>query len=192
MTTQPPNTPGPDQPYGLGYVMPPQPKRSRLPWIVTAVAVAIAAGGVGVAIASAGGGSNEPVAASSSPSASPTAAGPVRTITVGKRYRDVAELRGELESKTSVRCTAYEEIASPTGALERATCTTEIVLSIYLDQEQAEATAKQIGELVAGSLATDSIHLVGENWTVNCGADRALGDELQAALGGELVISKPQ
>lgn len=69
-TPNPPITPGPEQPYQLGDVMPaPQPRRSRAPWIIAGVAVLLAIGGAVAAVVAIDQDAEQP-AASASPSTS--------------------------------------------------------------------------------------------------------------------------
>lgn len=175
--------PPPESNYTLAQVMPAaRNKRRRWPWIAGAAAVVVAAA-VATALITAGGGQHETAA----PTATPTPV--VHTQTVGRLYVRTAELRADIESKTSIRCTGYENVPDPKAAIELASCTDELVLGIHTDKDQAVQSSKDVAELVVGILGGTNVQLIGENWSVNCGDDRAACDEIQAALGGELMVT---
>jgi hypothetical protein len=171
--------------YDLGVLMPTQPKRSRAPWIVAGIAAlaAVAAVATAVGVVASGDDATPAAATSSSPSAAP-----VQEVKVGKLYFSIAELRDDVEAKTSMRCTTYNEIPNPTGAIARAECTEQSGFGLFNDKTEAEASARSVGEMVAGGLGDASIHVVGQNWTVNCGSDRPLCEQVQAGLGGDLLV----
>jgi hypothetical protein len=171
--------------YDLGTLMPAQPKRSQAPWIIAGVGAL--AGLVAVAIAAGVVASGDDPAPAAATSASPSAA-PVQEVKVGKLYFSVADLRDDVEAKTPMRCTTYNEIPNPTGAVARAECTEQSGFGIFNDKTEAEKSARSVGEMVAGALGDPSIHVVGQNWTVNCGSDRPLCEQVQAGLGGELLV----
>lgn len=108
-----------------------------------------------------------------------------------KKYMTTRALREALELHTSFRCTGYAEVLEVRGALERATCGDEYVISVYASQTDVKESVDVVANIVnmTGSV---SVHAIGENWSVNCGDNEKLCQEIGNGLGGELHIRKPE
>ena len=105
------------------------------------------------------------------------------------RYDSVYDLREQVE-EAGLACNAWAIIANPDGATERATCSPQVVLSIYENASEVQRSVDRIAEM---SLAVDlsSNHVVGPNWSVNCGAEADLCTSLWESLGGEIDSREP-
>lgn len=171
----------PQMPGGLpGTPPPPVPPRNGRTWAIAAgvgAAAAVALVGIGAVIAGVLDGDDSP------------AAEPPPTTVEAQEYTGVRELRTAVEAAGHM-CTSFEMVDDPTGALERAACTYSTTLGFY--SEQAEAWASLDSLRFAADITGDrSVHLVGPNWTVNCGDDVVLCEDLQTQLGGEVDVYEP-
>lgn len=122
----------------------------------------------------------------------PTPSPSAEVRVVGKTYFLTSELAADIQAKTSLTCTGYEEIPNPIGAIARASCTEDTGIGVYASKEDAKASAEEHGELIAGMLGDKSVSVIGQNWSVNCGSDEALAQEIAKAMGGEVLITQPQ
>lgn len=106
------------------------------------------------------------------------------------RYMSVHEIR-ELVEDNGIPCTDWGVINEPIGAQEVARCTGELGFSVYSDPvevaDSVESTAKFLNE----RLNHRSVHLVGENWLVNCSQEPSLCEELSDVLGGRVDVRDP-
>jgi ABC-type uncharacterized transport system auxiliary subunit len=100
------------------------------------------------------------------------------------RYDDVYELREAIET-AGIDCTHWSIIAEPRNAVERATCTEAIVVSIHSNASEAQRSIDSTTEIMT-PFGLDSGNIIGPNWTVNCSSGRTRCEELVEALGGEL------
>jgi hypothetical protein len=88
-------------------------------------------------------------------------------------------------------------VADPVSALERATCSDEVVLSVYTDADQVQTA---IDEFIEGpgamaaelEVELESVWLVGDTWSINCGEDMNLCAKFGRALGGEIQTLVPE
>jgi hypothetical protein len=100
----------------------------------------------------------------------------------------VYDLRTAIET-TGYTCDAWEP-ATTESAQERAHCTDAVVLSIYTDLAQMEAAVQETASL-ATQLGLESVHLVGDDWSINCGGDLDLCARFSRAIGGEIQTFSP-
>ncbi|MEV6493391.1 hypothetical protein AB0M20_32940, partial [Actinoplanes sp. NPDC051633] len=87
-----------------------------------------------------------------------------------------------------LRCRNWEETQGALGALERGSCfvgSKEVVVSIYDSHEEAAGEPAAHAELLAG--VSDTIMVVGENWTLSC-EETSICERIESDFGGELVI----
>lgn len=153
----------------------PQPQRPRwLWWVVGAATVlVVAALAAGIAVATGGSGTGEQGGAA----------------TAREQYDTVEQLRDAVEA-AGYECTMFERVATPTNAVERAACTSEVTLAIHTDNAQAWASVRAVNTLLDGT-GLKSVHLVGSNWTVNCGDLERTCEQLHEAMGGQLDRHQP-
>jgi hypothetical protein len=107
---------------------------------------------------------------------------------------ETAEIETIEDLTAAVEATGYEcDVNTPREANEYATdsldCTSAVVLAIHDNEENARAQAEARMALMA-SFTDDPTNytLIGPNWSVNCGDDEALCEDLQAELGGEIYV----
>jgi type IV pilus biogenesis protein CpaD/CtpE len=106
------------------------------------------------------------------------------SVSGNKTYNSVHDMRTVIERDAGIQCDCWMVFSGfNQGALQRADCTRWIVLSVYATSSDAQRAASETIRLTASSGIT-SRFLVGQNWTVNCGA---YCDALQPALGGSVV-----
>ena len=105
------------------------------------------------------------------------------------RYDSVYDLRERVE-EAGVACEDWAIISNPDGAIERATCTSAIVVSIHENASQVQQSVDFTAEI---SLAFDlpSHHVVGPNWSVNCSSHADVCIALRESLGGEVDSREP-
>jgi hypothetical protein len=191
-----PPPPQPGQPYtypGAPTLIPPTrpPTPRKTNWMIVALAAggAVVLGSLGVAVAAASPDADQPdrptIGERDEPAA-PVLDEPVRDA----EYDNVGQL-GDAVEDAGYRCDTFEVISDPAGALERAECTSSVTLGIYADQDEAWASVETVHTLMDG-LGGLSVHVVGPNWTVNCGDDEQLCRDLQKELGGALDVSEPE
>ena len=147
--------------------------------IITTAAVAM--------LALAGCGDGDTDGAAETAMASPTPTGPPQP----ERQDSVFDLRTAVES-SGYACSGWEVIAEPIDAIERATCTDQVVVSIHTDASQAQAAIENTAEIVTSMLDEDSVHLTGPNWSINCGSDLDLCEQFADVLGGEVQVLTPE
>jgi hypothetical protein len=111
-------------------------------------------------------------------------------VSVNTRYDSVYDLREKVES-VGYGCTEWSIVADPAEAEERASCTDVVVLSIHTNAAQVQRSVDGVAELTLEVLDSDSIHLVGPNWSVNCGEDLPLCEGFRQVLGGEIDHRQP-
>jgi len=117
------------------------------------------------------------------PSGTPTTSTPMPA-----RFTTTDQLRETLERTTSIRCTSYEPVSNPTGAIERASCTDDIVLSIHTSRDSALLSVTDVALTVSGVLEDTSAHAFGDTWSVNCGTNARLAQEVADALNGDTYV----
>jgi hypothetical protein len=105
------------------------------------------------------------------------------------RYDSVYDLRDRAE-EAGVTCEDWVIIGNPDGAIERATCTSAVVLSIHENAAEVQRSVDFTADL---ALAFDlkSHHVVGPNWSVNCGSEADICVALRESLGGEVDSREP-
>lgn len=109
-------------------------------------------------------------------------------VAINTRYESVYDIRVAVE-ESGFQCSDWEVVSEPIGAVERATCTSAVVFSIYADASQARSSIDIARDLIV-SLGRDSVFLVGPNWSVNCSDDLVRCEEFLTALGGELDVKQ--
>jgi hypothetical protein len=126
-------------------------------------------------------------AADSDPAAAPTSTTPAAATTAPPAtYADVIALRDALAG-TPAECTDFEVTPDPIGARERAQCTDVLTLGIYDSRADAYASAQEINRTINETLDQRSFHVVGQNWSVNCGDDTYTCEWVRMTLGGEMI-----
>lgn len=108
---------------------------------------------------------------------------------VAVAYASADQLRMAVEATGALRCLPYEQLANPYEAIERATCSETFVFSIHTDHAQAYASAVSTNEVISTLGDHINVHLVGSNWSINCGTEAATCESLRRGLGGEIVSS---
>src|SRR5690606_16292245 len=106
------------------------------------------------------------------------------------RYESIYDLREKVE-EAGTTCTDWSIVAEPTNAVERASCTSAVVLSIHRDAAQVQRSIEAIAEVTVAALDRASVHLIGPNWSVNCGDSVSLCEGFRDVLGGEVSNITP-
>jgi hypothetical protein len=105
-------------------------------------------------------------------------------------YEDLDELRQAIED-AGHECDQYRVVEDPILALHRAECSRGVSLVIHQDTEQAQESINDVADHVnaAGEV---SVHLIGPNWSVNCGQEVELCTQLQnGGVGGGVIERAP-
>lgn len=110
---------------------------------------------------------------------------------VNTRYESVFDMR-EIVEDAGITCDTWEVIGDVINAVERAECTRTVVFSIHESASQARAAVDDVAAVSTGLLDRRSGHLIGPNWSMNCGDDVELCERLLPALGGELDVQHPE
>jgi hypothetical protein len=121
-----------------------------------------------------------PAATTPSPSPSPTPAGK-------DEYDGAQRLAGGL-NEAGIACLNWERTENPIGAEERGSCYVgeeEIVASIYATAGEAAAAPEEHAALLAG--ISDTVMVVGGNWTLSCDSTSLCG-QIEKKFGGRLVV----
>lgn len=103
-------------------------------------------------------------------------------------YESVYDLRAVIES-SGIECDPWEVLSTPVNAVERALCG-EHPIAIHADAAQAQMSVEEVADGVNG-IGRTSVHVTGPNWSINCGEDEALGQQLAEITGGDLQVSEP-
>jgi len=96
-----------------------------------------------------------------------------------KTYKSVEALRDAFVD-AGHECPAWDQDDRIEAALESGNCSDSVVLSIYVNREEAVAAAEALTSIGADMLGEDTRVLVGPNWIINA------NDEDYATLKSEL------
>jgi hypothetical protein len=104
-------------------------------------------------------------------------------------YESVYDLKNIVEN-IGVECDTWSIIPTPDNAVERATCTESLVMAIHTDAAQVQRSVDSVAATL-NAFGRASVHVTGPNWSINCGQDEELGQQLAGATGGDLQVSEP-
>jgi len=112
------------------------------------------------------------------------------TVAVNTRYQSVFDIREKTEEAGVIQCTAWAIRGPGDYDVESADGTDAVVFQIHENASQAQEAADLRAALVGGLAGVDGA-LLGPNWSVNCGDDEDLCNELAPVLGGEVQVAEP-
>jgi len=107
-------------------------------------------------------------------------------------YASVEEIRRLIEA-SGYQCTSWAVRPDPLNALEMADCSDAVLFSIHEDPAQVALAITTKNDLLFSLLedAPDSVHLIGPNWLISCGADRDLCEGWIGVVGGRIHVASP-
>ena len=106
------------------------------------------------------------------------------------RYDSVFDLRDAIEA-TGYECDTFEiRSGASSQARESAECSDAVLLTIFDNATDAKAAAESTAEIVTGIIGLNSVHLIGPNWSINCGDEQSTCEDFQDSLGGELAVAE--
>jgi len=129
-------------------------------------------------------------ATSTTATSTTVAATTTSTVAVNTRYESVFDIRERIEA-SGFTCTSWEIRGPNDYTVESADCTDAVVIAIHENASQAQAQIDLRAQLLGGIGGSRSVTLLGPNWSVNCGGDEGLCEELALVLGGEVQVAEP-